>query len=125
MYRRFLIAAGFALCLSCKNDPDAKAENGQNDAEMAFDAAKWKTVDKDSAFVYREKMLHDLVYSQNLKALNEQQLLERLGPPTRKDNGYLFYQVSQEKAGFFPLHTKTLVVKLSAEGQVEKVLIHK
>lgn len=90
---------------------------------IAFDREKWQ--DKDEFdYVYRNKMIMDLIDSETLKKLNEKEIIDLLGQPERIDSAYLFYRVSQEKIGFFPLHTTTLVVKLSGDDGENKVMIH-
>lgn len=82
--------------------------------EEKFDKIKWATqVDKD--YPYRDDMLKDLITNGKLHGMNVANLLNLLGKPTRTDSGYLFYMVSQQRLGLFPLHTKSLVIKLSKD----------
>lgn len=108
-------------CLACKNTSEETTEDGKT--EMAFDKAKWQ-MKEDNDYPYRDKMLSDLIASDSLKTLKKEGILELLGEPTRTDNNYLFYMVSQERAGFWPLHTKTLVIKFTKADSVEWVKIH-
>jgi hypothetical protein len=98
-------------------------QNSAHENEIAFERAKWQTKTGDD-YPYRNRMLVDLISSDTLKRLNKQQLVEMLGAPDRIDNNYLFYLVEQQRAQFFTLHTKNMVVKLSKDDTVEWVKIH-
>jgi hypothetical protein len=94
--------------------------NNERENGIGFNHARWRS---DSA--NRNKMLKDLVSNDKLKGLKKAEVITMLGQPDRMDNAYLFYQISQENIGFFPLHTTTLVIKLSDSSSiVEKVMIH-
>lgn len=106
-------------CLACKtnnNETDDKAD-------MTFEKAKW-SLKKEDDYPYRDKMLSDLMESDTLKTLNKKEVLELLGKPNRTDENFLFYTVSQQRLAFWPLHTKTLVIKFAKEDSVEWVKIH-
>lgn len=93
-------------CFSCKN------KNGQHPQEK-FDKIKWAANDgKD--YPYRNNMLNDLVYNQNLKGLKYDKVIDMLGQPDRTDNGHLFYTIVKEYLANTAVivHTKTLVIKL-------------
>ena len=90
---------------------------------MHFDKEKWKMV-QDNVYPYRDKMLQHLIASDTLRGLQKQQVLSLLGTPTRQDTGYLFYRIAQKRIGFFPLHTKTLVVHLPGDSIVKWIKIH-
>ncbi|MBS1731905.1 MAG: hypothetical protein JST02_01290 [Bacteroidetes bacterium] len=107
------------FCWSC--DHNRKQSSG---ADEKFDSAKWM-VNTDGKFPHRDAMLNDLLANSTLQRKKRAEVLRLLGEPTREDNGYLFYLVSQEKIGFFPLHTKTLVIKFTEYKVVEWVKIHK
>ncbi|HLA55524.1 MAG TPA: hypothetical protein VK623_05470 [Flavobacterium sp.] len=120
---RLSILCLFVCCLACKNNEESPEKEKIAPAnEMAFDKTKWGT--KNGAeYVYRDKMLKDLI-GNKLKGLRKEGAIGLLGQPDRIDNAYLFYKIAQERIGFFPLHTKTLVIKLSNDSIVEKVMIH-
>ncbi|UOK41487.1 MULTISPECIES: hypothetical protein [Flavobacterium] len=121
-----LLALCFILsCLSCKNSDDGnlQEENQSSEKTITFDKTKWNTKDGQD-YPYRDKMLTDLRANDKLKKLNKSQVLALLGQPNREDKNYLFYTIAQERLGFFPLHTKTLVLRLSDKSMVEAVLIH-
>ena len=107
----------FLLCfLACKNKQDNSA--------WKFDKVKW-AVKKNNQYPYRDKMLKDLIDNYELHGLKKEEVLNMLGQPNRTDNGYLFYTVDQEVfANILPLHTKTLVIKLTRDSTVEWRKIH-
>lgn len=114
----FIIIVVLGL-LSC-NQADKSASEGHE----KFDRAKWAVKDGDD-FPNREKMIHELLEQKLLQGKTKPEILKLLGEPTREDNGYLFYLIAQERIGFFPLHTKTLVIKFRSDDIVEWVKIHK
>jgi uncharacterized membrane-anchored protein len=122
---RILILCLLVCCLSCNNsNPEtAEKENEESEHEMAFNATKWKTMDGVD-YPFRDRMITDLMRSKILKKLKRKEVIVLLGQPNRTDKEYLFYTVAQERIQFFPLHTKTLVIKLSNDSTTNKVMIH-
>ena len=109
--------------LSCKDNDNEQAADKNTAANVRFDNLKWQTREGE-LYPFREKMLQDLMDNGKLKGLSKPQLLEKLGPPDRENENYLYYLVSQQKVGILALNTKTLVIRLSPENVVEAVLIH-
>lgn len=64
-------------------------------------------------YPYRKQMLDDLISNQQLKGLKKDSVFHLLGQPDRTDSNYLFYRISQKRIGFFPLQTRTLVIKFT------------
>ena len=93
------------------------------DPEIEFDMVKWK-VKKNLDYPYRNQMLKDLMANHSLKELKKEQIIELLEQPQRSDNDFLFYTIAQKHLILFPLHTKTLVIKLSVAGTKNKVMVH-
>jgi hypothetical protein len=93
--------------------------------EQKFDKAKW-LIKKENQYPYRDKMLKDFISSYKLNGYGKDSLLNLLGEPERVENGHLYYPISQTYLPntTFPLHTKTLVVKLTAANTVEWRKIH-
>lgn len=75
-------------------------------------------------YPYRDKMLKDLITNHLLRGVKKEELVNMLGQPGRSDSDYLFYTIAQERLGFFPLHTKSLVIKLTKDSTVEWRKIH-
>jgi hypothetical protein len=120
---KFIIFIIFFLSIiySC-NDNNAK-QSVTNISQEKFDKTKWRTKD-DNDYPYRDKMLNDLITNVKLKGLKKDEIIDLLGQPDRSDSSYLFYRIAQTRIGFFPLHTKTLVIKLTMDGTVEWRKIH-
>ncbi len=110
------LAVGF----SCENN---SKQDGADKSQQPFDKIKWVMRSGDD-YPYRDKMLEDLVANVTLKGLTYKELIDVLGAPDRKDSSYLFYRVAQQRIGFFPLHTKTLVIKFDRDSTVEWRKIH-
>lgn len=95
----------------------------QSAMDSVFNESRWK-MKEGQDYPYREEMLHDLVYNQQLKGLKKEELLELLGEPDRTNKGFLYYTVEQKRLGFWPIHTTTLVIELSADSIVKTRRIH-
>lgn len=112
------LAAAFAVFRSEFFVQETAAES-----TIPFDPVLWQ--EKDGLdYIHRNTMIDDVIESRMLKRLNEKEVKDVLGPPDRSDGNYLFYQIAQKRAAFFPLHTKTLVVHLSTDTSANKVMIH-
>ena len=72
-------------------------------------------------------MLYDIVYTDKFRALKKNKLLKTLGDPSyyRGNKNYLYYVITQTRFLSWPLHTKTLVIKISEDQSVEWIKIHK
>lgn len=112
-------------CLACQNTEKTNPIEWQKETRkvMSFDKEKW-AVKSDAAYAYRAMMFQDLIDSKRLKQLKKAAVLELLGTPDRTDSLYLFYTILQKRALFFPLQTKSMVIKLKENDSVEWVKIH-
>lgn len=120
---RFLIVF-LSLCfLSCKKEDRTETDKKETIPVAVFDKIKWKTKENRD-YPYRDKMLDYLMTSDTLKKLKKEEVLNLLGQPDRIDSAYLFYRINQQRLYFFPLHTKTLVIKLKENDSVKSVMIH-
>lgn len=120
---RFLIVF-LSLCfLSCKKEDRTETDKKETIPVAVFDKIKWKTKENRD-YPYRGKMLDYLMTSDTLKKLKKEEVLNLLGQPDRIDSAYLFYRINQQRLYFFPLHTKTLVIKLKENDSVKSVMIH-
>jgi len=107
----------FAIVNAVVNVRNRESEKG-----TAFDKVKWRTK-SNADYPNRNKMLTALMSSDTLKRLKKEEVVQLLGEPDRRDNAYLFYTVAQERLGFFPLHTKTLVIKIN-DSTPNSVMLH-
>jgi hypothetical protein len=92
--------------------------------ELLFDKELWSQKQGEE-YPYRIQMLNDLVNSERLKGLTEEEVEDLLGRPLRTDKNYIFYRVDETLMFNYPLHTTSLVLKLSADSTVHEVYIHK
>ena len=116
IHKLFLII--FLFFIACKNK-DKKQE------EQKFDKSKWGS-QVDKTYPQRNLMIKDLINNHTLKGLKKEEVYNLLGEPSRTNNGYLYYTIDQQ---FFPntswpIHTKTLVIKLTKDSTVEWRKIH-
>ena len=118
MQKIILILTLSLCCISCKNNNEDNTKT-----ETSFNKEKWIIKEKED-YPYRDSMLDDLISNGKLKTLNKASVIDFLGEPNRIDNNYLFYLIAQERIQSWPLHTKTLVIKLKDDGTVEWVKIH-
>ncbi|WP_339889335.1 hypothetical protein [uncultured Flavobacterium sp.] len=91
--------------------------------EISFDASKW-SIKKEMDYPFRNQMLHGLIKSDTLKKLKKDSILELLGKPERINENHLYYMIAQERLGFWPLHSKFLVIKVDKKGDVVFVKIY-
>ena len=112
--RKILLLLFFLSFFACKS---------KQEDEHKFDKVKWSTK-SDSDYPYRDKMLKDLIDNVKLKGLKWNEVTYLLGQPDRTDSSYLFYRIKQKRIGFFPLSTKTLIIKLAKDSTVEWRKIH-
>ncbi len=105
------------------NDTIKHKQWDENISREKFDKTKWSIKDATD-YPYRDKMLNDLITNEKLKGLKKKEVIDLLGRPDRIDSSYLFYRIAQQRIGFFPLHTKTLVIKLTKDSTVEWRKIH-
>ena len=122
---RFHLALMLLCCISCKNQKEAKSELVDQGvkAEIQFDKSKWGSKEgKD--YPFRNQMLDDLVYNDTVRSLSKDEILDLLGEPDRRKDGHLYYMVDQKRIGSWPLHTKSLVIKLSDDSTIDWIKIH-
>lgn len=103
---------------SCKN-PHQKSTI----QSLPFDKTKW-AIGTNQEYPYRDAMLPDFIEHYEIHGITKDSIIGLLGIPNRTDSGYLYYRIAQQKIGFFPLHTKTLVIKLNNDSLVEWRKIH-
>ena len=125
--RIFASALMVILFVSCQKTEESKIPNSapveESEKQIPFDRKAWMITD-GTDYPHRESMIADLFKDDKLKGMTREQLVEKLGPPTRTDKNYLFYRISQTRIQFFPLKTRTLVIRLSPDGLSEAVMIH-
>jgi hypothetical protein len=75
-------------------------------------------------YPFRDKMLNDIVYNDTIRSLNKEQILDLLGQPDRTNEDYLYYLVAQKRLFFWPLHTKTMVIKFKENITIDWIKVH-
>ncbi len=115
MHKIHLLYLLTVFFLACNKD-------GQRHS-VKFDKTKW-AIKQDPDYPYRNKMISDFMTNYKLHDLKKDSVVQLLGLPDRTDNGFLFYRIAQQRLGIFPLHTKTLVIKLAKDSTVEWRKIH-
>ena len=123
MQTRTLILFCFLFCFACSDTKEEKTGAAREPTEFEFDKTKWRKK-QDRDYPYRDEMLDDLIGNKKLDGLGRDEIFDLLGEPSRIDSSYLFYQIFQKRIGFFPLHTKTLVIKLANDSTIDWVRIH-
>ena len=88
-----------------------------------FNQNDW-AIKTDDGYPYRAAMLDDVVFNKRIRALKKDSLMVVLGRPDRKNENYLYYLIDQNRIGFWPLNTKTMVIKLSDSLSIEWIKIH-
>ena len=112
-------------CFACSNAEDGRPfkAGDENEEKIKFDKTQWQVKDLED-YPFRNAMVDDLIKSRILKPLSRDQILELLGIPTRTNENYLYYMVAQTRLGAWPLHTKTLVIKIPEDGSENLIMIH-
>lgn len=119
MLTRSILVLFLVLSIGCKNQHVEVSANGAD----KFDKLKW-SVKADNDYPFRDQMLKDLMANHTKHGVKMNEILDKLGSPTRKDSLYLFYLVEQKRFGIFPLHTKTLVIKFDEDSSLAWAKIH-
>ena len=91
MNLRILTILIFIFCLTCASRDESKDVNKNGDVlkEMAFDRVQWDLKD-DKDYVYRSKMLNDIVYNDTIRNLKRDELVNLLGEPNYIKENHLF-----------------------------------
>ncbi|MBT8288387.1 MAG: hypothetical protein HKN00_08795 [Flavobacteriaceae bacterium] len=127
MKLRILIILLLFYGLACKheNGETPVSTNTETLTQMEFDKEKWRVKDgKD--YPYRDQMLNAVIYNDSIRDLNRAEIIELLGEPSyyRDDKNFLYYRINETNIGFWTLHTKTMVIKLTDKNIVEWIKIH-
>ena len=91
--------------------------------DTTFDKEQW-TVKHNDDYPYRPSMLNNVVYNDTIRTLNKAEIIDLLGEPDRRNEGYIYYMIEQKRLGFWPLHSRFLVVKFKDNDSIEWIKIH-
>ena len=127
MTMRFTFFILFLFISSCSCNKESKEKSNpkkdKEPTEISFDKEKW-SVKKGQSYPYREKMLNNLIFNDSLRGLKRVEIIEQLGEPSRTNNEYVYYLIEKNKAFFFTLNSRTLVIKFKEDDTVEWMKIH-
>lgn len=125
MKGRIFLALLF-VCLTACNDERPEYKVGMKikpDSKMSFDKSKW--MDKDGHdYMYRDHMLNDILYNDSIRSISKDQILDLLGVPDRNKENHLYYRIAEKRLGFWTLHAKYLVVKISEKDTIEWIKVY-
>ena len=116
VFKRYTTFVIFFWCLGCTNQ-------GEPVIETPFDKTKW-SIKEDLDYPYRNQMVNDVLYSDSLRTLQKEGLIDLLGQPDYTREEHLYYRISETRLGTWVLHTKTIVIKLSKDNSVEWIKLH-
>lgn len=114
-----IITIGF---ISCKKEKET-AESFHEEIDIMLNKVNWNKKEADE-YLYRELLMDSVIENNKLRGLKQNELINTLGEPNRMENNHLYYTISQKKLGFWPLHTKTLVIKYSESNTITWIKIH-
>jgi hypothetical protein len=113
------------ICVACNPAKKDSVVNGMDTGagELVFEKSKWDIMEGND-YPFRDRMVNDVLYNDTIRSLDKVQILELLGKPDRVNENYLYYKIAQKKLGNWPLHTKTLVIKLTESDSIEWIKLH-
>ena len=91
--------------------------------QRAFNQKEW-AIKTGDGYPFRPVMIDDVLYNKEIRALTKDSLLMVLGRPDREENNHLYYLIDQKRIGFWPMNTKTMVVKINETSTIEWIKIH-
>ena len=90
-------------------------------SDIAFDEEKWK-YESDGAYIYRDKMIDDLMENKRLHGLTYDSLVNLLGPSENyvdlRENELAYTVIEDYGWDIDPVYVKQLRVKLSPDSIV-------
>lgn len=121
--KKILFATLTLCCVACQKFEAEKPDHEPPPIVRDFESEKWKVKLGDD-YPHRAEMLGHLMRTDTLRHKTLEQVKQLLGEPTRVNEGYVYYTISQDKIGFVTTNFKSLVLKLSDSGRVEKILVY-
>jgi hypothetical protein len=133
----FLLLLSFSAC-NCEDkdrtaliETKSSTEEGYNILDRSstisksFDKEKW-ALKEGKDYPYRDQMLDAVVYTDTIRKLRKDKIVNLLGEPSyySDDEYFLYYTIKQRRLGPWPFHTKTMVIKLKDNNSVDWIKIH-
>jgi len=117
MIKKVFIISFFAiLCLACNTIHEPASQ-------IPFDKTKWNTKEgKD--YPYRNQMVDEVLYSDSLRTLRKNEIINHLGEPSYIREDFYYYRVRETRLGAWILHTKTIVIKIPEGETVKWIKLH-
>jgi len=104
------------FCFACTSQKESSTQ-------IPFDKTKW-SIKEDLDYPYRNQMVNEILYSDSLRTLQKEGLINLLGQPDYSREEHLYYRINETRLGAWILHTKTIVIKLSEDDSVEWIKLH-
>lgn len=95
----------------------------ENIPQIPFDQTKWN-IKEGKDYPYRNQMVDEVLYSDSLRTLNKEEVINHLGEPSYIREEFLYYRIQETRLGTWILHTKTIAIKLSEDNSVEWIKLH-
>ncbi len=122
MQTRSVFLILFFCCFSCSNE-NAGTGKQATALDSIFTHEKWMATDGQD-YTYRDQIYRDVLYNDTIRSLGKAELLDLLGEPDRTNEDYLYYTIDQKRLGLWPLHTRTMVFKLTEHDSIEWIKLH-
>lgn len=90
---------------------------------VAFDREKW-SYKEGRDYPHRQGMYEELLYSEELRKIDKEEILDLLGTPDRQNGNHIYYLVEEKRMGNIVLHTRFLVFLFTDSGEVEWIKLH-
>ena len=91
--------------------------------QLKFDKVKWLTKD-DMEYLYRDKMLEDLITNYKLKGIKYIEVVKSLGQPQFSDNTSLSYEVIVHYNGIDPDYTKSFELLFNRDSIITEYKVN-
>ena len=111
--------------VSCESPMNEKLEIKKQTTEelVSFDTNKWSEK-QGKDYVHRTKMVDNILYNEEIRALKKKQLLDLLGQPDYKNDNYFYYRIKETRILSWVLHTRTLVVLFDDNNSIKWIKMH-
>lgn len=109
-----------AVAISCKNN---QSDQEIQTEAIQIDAEKW-SIKEGEDYPFRSLMVDDILYTDKIRKLEKEKILDILGEPNREQDNHLYYKISEKKMGPLTLSASFIVIKLTENGSVEWIKLH-
>lgn len=99
------------------------SERSDTPSSMEFEKEKWH-IKEGKDYPYRYQMLNSLLYNDTIRSMDKDEILNLLGDPDYEREGHFYYRVQETRLNSWKLHTRTLVIKIDDNDEVDWVKLH-